>query len=88
MRRNSQNVKPTLQKHESAFPVLIYSQNRAAVAPIPEHVDAALPGPGPAAPGFADPLPLSADTPPLPLLGTGLGASASVLCVFPSLPYG
>ena len=38
-------MKSTLQKYKSVFSVLIYSQNHAAIAPIPEHVNRTLPGP-------------------------------------------
>lgn len=60
-------MKSTLQKYKSVFSVLIYSQNHVAVAPIPEHVNPALPGPGGPVRG----------RPSSHLPGTGLQASAA-----------
>lgn len=78
LRRNAQHVKSTLQKYKSVFSVLIYSQNHAAVAPIPEHVNPTLPRPWRSCPArFADPHASVCGCPSSHLPGTGLRASAA-----------
>ena len=71
-------MKSTLQKYKSVFSVLIYSQNHAAIAPIPEHVNRTLSGPWRSRPArLANPHASVRGCPSSHLPGTGLGASAA-----------